>query len=1213
MKLSLLVLAGAVLLPPAQDTSPFDHALRSAASALERDETTRARPWIQRALERDPRSLEAWDLRAQWAAAAEDDDELVYALHRMLALTIAQGASKTEIRTLRDRLDEADPIAADLFAMKESFLGDLLDIAGVYEKERRPHSAIAAYREALSLDPENALAQEAIDRIASQPDPSLAEDSKGPDLFGDVTDEWIRKHDKKHSEWGKKASLKSEYYNVKTNAGYRILIQSAHAMDKMHVFYKRFFGVDSSVARIDLNIFKNRDEYLKLGQSPAEWSGGQFTGGAVETYVGGGGFQSTLNTLFHEAAHQFVNRATSAGGWLNEGLASFFEGSELLANGTVRMNAPATHRLAPLAQRLEAGWMSDYKDGTDRADPQQVPRTAPGFDIILENKYEWGPAWYAPTWGVVYFCYNYQDPTDGRFVYREAFLEFIDKSGGRAGDSAIGNFEDVVLGNPAEPTKGVESEVALPRTMAELNPLWKEWILRLRDEINGTVRVDRPYLAWARHAVTRGDFDDALEHFEQGLLATPRDPEFLLEFAEFLASERKEEDRAVKLALETLAILESPEDGVEPDKKRIANVEKRLRRWDPTRKTLDRLHQDVWATSQSLVRRYLTAERHLMTMDLAWRLTTDLNVPDLMSLYEEAWRRSRKSLHLWKLAYNERDLDGWSAGPDTPFVPSGEILDAKHGRYTPGDYAYSTLPMDIVTSGDYSFEVDVQASSGRIGFCGIVFGMRGPTTFNALIYLPGKGQTGVVSGSGYLDLSGFRGAGGPVVWRHVPVPVPRVVEGSSSADGEWKRLRMDVTGPFVDVYLDGELKVTHEFPSSRMAAGSLGLVVSRGTARFRNVRYLERRARDPGARLERAVKMEEFGDEETSIGGSWLGKVPPFPDVERWASEPRKSWREAGPVPQIFALWSTRQNDLIPIHDWLAWLEEHYSDVGLRIVCVDSIEDREVFDGYLDRRPFPGSVALDRTGVGLGETFDDYAIELFNLPRVILLDIDGRVVWEGDPGFRAGSRWTPGTPTFLDAPLEELIDRRKLRELSSWRDEWSNVAVPAMHEADLARARPVLEAAARFEAKGDSDVFDAQSRLSAVQSTLEALDVTIASFERDGCAPALAVLLDWATAIGFDIDRRTSKSVKALARGPAAVDWEDLLGHLKSHPRRVKRDGEEVALRELMNHLEKREGRFPAFLLEQLEETASYDEVDSVIRAANRIPELWLARGYFNW
>ena len=53
-----------------------------------------------------------------------------------------------------------------------------------------------------------------------------------------------------------------------------------------------------------------------------------------------------------EAAHQFVSLATSASGWLNEGLASFFEGCRILPNGTVLMNMPANHRLFPLVERI---------------------------------------------------------------------------------------------------------------------------------------------------------------------------------------------------------------------------------------------------------------------------------------------------------------------------------------------------------------------------------------------------------------------------------------------------------------------------------------------------------------------------------------------------------------------------------------------------------------------------------------------------------------------------------------------------------------------------------------------------------------------------------------------------------------------------------------------------------------------------------------------
>ena len=94
---------------------------------------------------------------------------------------------------------------------------------------------------------------------------------------------------------------------------------------------------------------------------------------------------------------------------------------------------------------MEKGWMEHAQDGYDPNDSSSSPEKAPTWSIVLENSYSWGPPWYAPTWGVVYFCYNFQDPVDGRFVYRDAFMEFVDKSGGKVGKTAIKTFEEVVL------------------------------------------------------------------------------------------------------------------------------------------------------------------------------------------------------------------------------------------------------------------------------------------------------------------------------------------------------------------------------------------------------------------------------------------------------------------------------------------------------------------------------------------------------------------------------------------------------------------------------------------------------------------------------------------------------------------------------------------------------------------------------------------------
>ncbi|MFT5287044.1 MAG: tetratricopeptide (TPR) repeat protein, partial [Planctomycetota bacterium] len=1084
----------------------------------------------------------------------------------------------------------------------------LLPVAEAYEKDKRPHSAIAIYREVLALDPEHAKALDSVDRIAALPDPSLAADSSGIDLFEDVSDEWIRKHDEEHSTWGKRAKYKSEYYTVYTDAGYKVLIQAAKAMDQMHLFYKDFFSVTGSVARIDLNIFKTREGYLKKGIGPpVEWSGGHFTGGAVETYIGQSGFQGALSTLFHEAAHQFVNKATSAGGWLNEGLASFFQGTRLQANGTVLMNLPAMDRMGPLVARLRRGWMKDVKDGIDAGEPNKTPETSPTFDVILQNKYAWGPPWYAPTWGVVYFCYNYQDPKDGRFIYRESFLEFLNKSGGRTGDSAVGNFEKVVLENPAPPTSGVKSDIALPETVAELNELWKDWLINLSDEVNGVKVGERPYLNWGRYAIQRKEFTTAAEHFEKGLAATPNVPELMSGYAELLADELGNEDRAAKLILQVLRVLESAD---EPDTRAIAKAEKLLGKWDPKRESLDKVHSQINATAISLIQRYLSNGHNMMTMHLASRMGTDLNVPGVNAFYEEAWRRCGKSLDLWKLAYNEQDLKGWSSGPESPFVSNGDSLDTNFGTYDAKDFRYATLPMDLITTGDYSLEAEIFAGSGKVGFCGLAFGMRGSGVFNALILLPGKGSSGVVAGSAFIDLASFSGGGSPRVLRHVPAIDPKKI-GQSTTE-QWKKLRLEVTGTHCDVYLNDELKVVHEFPSRSSVSGSLGLITGTGSGRFRNVRYLSRSPRDVGAALERKAKMEKFGDADQSIGGSWLGKKAPFPVVSGWLKGERKDWKEAGPVPQLLVMWSIRQNETIRIDRWLQKLQEQYSNVGLRILSVCSIEDKAKLKGYLEGAKFPGSIALDGPVADLGDTFDDYSILSFNLPRLILIDIDGKVVWEGDPGFSAGRRWKPGAETYLDAPLDELIAGRNLAELGTWRTAWKTVAIDALHNADFQTAYPILLQSKNFKARGDVDVFEAQSRLNSVIGALQAMDSTLSGFERQGCEAALTTLLDWGKLLAHKLDKQAARDAKSASKGSGAKGWKATLEFLKAHKLRVKRNGEEAALDEIRTELGKSESRLAALLLENLDGLTGEAANDEIARASD-LDKLWLAREYFRW
>jgi len=1201
--------------------SQFDAAMVAAREALDAKKFDEARIQIDRALERDPGSDEAWRLRADWAEAVGDRDELVYALHRRHRLLVAQKASKDALQESRTRLEAADPLAAELLEFNASFVRKLLPLAEQYEKERRPHSAIRVHQEILSLDPERRESIDKIEVLSAAPDPSLAETAKPKDLLEGISDEWIRKHDLRHASWDNRAKLAKTNYVTLTDAGYEVLVRAAEAMEQMNAFYREFFRYGTpetggSVPRIELHIFKTRDEYLKLGIGPpVEWSGGHFTGGSVETFIGPGGFEGMISTLFHEAAHQFVGLATTATGWLNEGLASYFEGSRILANGTVQTNMPAVHRLLPLASRMQTGWMRDVNDGIDPTNPSAAsPSKAPTFKIIIENEYAWGPPWYAPTWGVVYFLYNYQDPVDGRFVYRSAFQEFINSSGGRVGKGAVSNFEKVVLANPSRPTKGVDfgaspDRVRLPRTIGDLDDVWKEYILRLRDEQMGRIEVSRPYLDWGRYAIRRREYEIAKEHFEKGLVATPRDIDLLVEFSDLLAERFKNRDRASKLLVEALRILEAE---ATPDEKRIDDLESKLASIDPGRRNFRKIREELRAAAASLVDRYLEEGLAMVAMDVSLRFGREFGFSEMFDRYATAARASGKSLSIWELAYNEVDLSGWDAMGNDVYEPYGGILRATLGEYAPGAYDYRALTLERVTSGDYSMEAEIRAEYGVSAFCGLVFGQKGPGTFHSLFYFPGQGldeETGVDL-KGFVDLTTFYDTNDFKVWRHNPVP--------TSATG-WHRLRLDVTGSLVDVWFDEMPIVTHDFGNLDVLRGRFGLITGPGKAQFRNVRFLARDPLDPGAWIDRQIRMEKFRTPEGSVGGSWLGRVPPFPKVAAWLQEPRLSWGDRGPSPTLLVLWSPKQNDVVPLDAWLRDLEKRYADVGLSIVSICEPSEPAVVEEYLASHPFPGSVGIDflHPWEGtFGETYETFGIgTVFNLPRLLLVDIDGKVVWEGDPGFELGKPWQPGVESYVDAPIDELIAKRRLEAVVEWRKKWRDGAPDAIAEPDVARLLDLLLAARDLPADGVPEVVKAHAMLEEIEVALDHLDVTIAKITEAGCEPAVPSLLAWGERMEKEVAPEMVESVREATRSRNQVFWRRFLG-LAASARNGIEGREEIEARILLKKTE----TFPGTLIEAFRagleaalEAGDLGDVVRLIRAADRLPDLWLLRQYFRF
>jgi len=1224
--LAALALAlSCLLFPAAQRESGLAKALREASVRLESGDLEGSWPAIERALERDPNSLAAWELRERWGEKKGDKDVQVHALHRQLSLARTQKLEKSVQTAVQARLLPLDPAASELAKLRTGFVEKLVKLAETYLKAKRPHSAIRAYKQALALDPDRADLRLAIETIAAAPDPTLAEDARPKDLLEGISEEWLREHDTAHASWNDKATLERPNYITHTSAGYEVLLRSAEAMEQMNAFYRQFFRYGTaddrkSVPRIELRIFKDKDEYLKRGSSPVEWSGGQFTGDAVETYVTTSGFEDTVGTLFHEAAHQFVSLATNAAGWLNEGMASFFEGCRILANGTVVMNLPATHRLFPLAERMERGWMKSADDGIDPADPSKEPSTSPTFRIVLENEYEWGPAWYEPTWGVVYFLYNYQDRVDGRFIYRAAFHEYVNASGGKTGKSAIQTFEEVVLGNPEPVTEGQSTKIALPKTVDELNDVWKQYILELRDRQSGRLKDTSPYLDWARMALKRKASETAAEHFERALAQSPSDVTVLSEFAEFLATQ-KQEDRAAKLLTQALATVETTQP---VDTKKLDTLDRRLRKLDPNYQRVVDVRASMVEQVVALVERYLETGLNLQAMELAYHLGTELGEPRLFSSFERAVQSEGRSNALWRLAYNEQDLDGWAAaGMETIFQPANEWLVTRFGEYAPKATDFSMLTLDTLTSGDYSLEAELEAAHGRVVFAGLVFGRKSGTDCHALVlFPPAPGKNGSV------HLATFYGSGAFDTWRNVPVQHPLGDTASEdparSSAGVGKtglyKLRLEVTGRNVDLYVNGEYQTTHEFANLDILRGAFGLITSRGEARFKNVRFLARHPRDPSAAIERKyLRKAEASEAGVSASGSYLGAVPPFPTVQRWIQGERKAWGEATGAPQLLTLFSVEQNEEVQIDAYLRTLAERHTEVGLTFVNVVGHWNAGRIEAYLKSHPFPGTLALDSSAradrnavrddkADIGKTFSDFGIDRYFLPRMLLLDVDGSVVWEGEPGLTKGSSWS-GEETLLDVPLRELFAKRKLKELGAWRRGWP-AARSALQQGDLVSALADLKAAAPFEAPGVPELAEAQAVLRKLTALAASPDEFVARLQSEGREPALEVLVDWCERVGVPLKK--TRNVAAALKSPGANSLERTLAILK--PALAKRAKDPAAFASALDKLAALPGAFPAEATAKARElTEDPAGLAGLLEELPRWPARWLAGELFQF
>ena len=997
--------------------------LSTAERHMAEGNTAAARAAVERALERDDKHLGALKSLAELALEQGDPDTAAWAYHRWLQVVESAEklpVSRSERKAVLEAVIAVDERAEDFRDLTDDHLKELHKLAKAHAKRGRLHSALEVYAEILLIDIFNAEARAAVKNIRR----TGGEDVAVEDAFagaGDPTEgldpEWLAEEDAKHSEWENAWTKQTENYKYRTNAGFLVLQTSSIAMEQMNRAYRKFFRFKEdggATPMIEVRVFKSRDEYLKYNNLPEnDWTGGFFNGSTVQTFLGGPSGTETIRqmygTLFHEAAHQFVSLTGRGGvpGWLNEAYASFFEGTTILSNGSVRWNQVATHRLFPLARRMEQGWMTGPSDGVrDESGEWATPTTAPTLRILVENQYQWGPPWYAPTWGVVYFLYNLRDE-DGRLIYRESLNDYYYSGARSVGrDQRVEHFENIVIKSaPLSPVENIEG----------LNELWRDWILELRDIQLGKKAARKSNYDYGLAALARGETDAAVDFLEEAFLHTPEDPEVLWKLAGALEN-TDSEDRAAAMYLQFTRELELRG---QTDDERYPVAKEKLTELDPLFSAHAKLKRKMLEEGLELAKSYRDRGFPMMALEIARRMSAQFSLPEALDFYIEVASETGRSLARWKVAYNELDLEGWSGSEFYNAYGAMLVGDIKDDGATgrPADEIFTAdLTYDAAFDGDYSLEAQLRFDEGAT-IAGLTFGRKDANTTHAVILHP----------AGYLDIS--TKDGGTWTYRdHRSVSLP----------GEWQKLRIDLVDKTLDVYLNDRYIRSIEMPSRDSVQGGFGLITGTGKISYRNLRFLARDPYDPAARIERELALAKIASSEIERPeGTFTGFTPPpFVEDLKWIQGEPLTLDHMKGAPSAIVFWSKAQEDAIPTGAYYQHLAQTYAEYDMKWVVVIGGEHKPAqIRAMLQQFPMPDvHVAHD-------STFEFYKSAHvvpggWGLPRILVLDVDGKVTWEGDPGLIPGRGWKSGDgETYLDGPIKEIIEKRQLKEIRKFAPE----------------------------------------------------------------------------------------------------------------------------------------------------------------------------------
>jgi len=482
----------------------------------------------------DPEDPVALEKLAEISARKGDTDSQIAYLVLLLGVLDElevddEKQKEKDVKRVTDALAKLDPSSSALKTSRDRYLGDLDWALDLYAKNKKVRNALDVAGRILRYRP----AHKRASRVAGDV-PADANDAFRAEalrLLGErelsrpraFLTEWARAHE----QWSDAGVLETDGYVVRSNIGYDTLRFSAQVLENLAVYYRRFYDADPKLqrAKTGVQLYRTRDEFVHLADermdksqpglagflAPTLWMktlngvplGLDSMSFALYSYDprdDGGSLSGLTDVLSHEASHQYMQLSTGqtpAPLWLNEGMACFFEGAEIRADGEVRIGLPARRRMLVLPLILEK-------------EPAVLARTL-GAEGLLPGLL------YPVAWGLVYYLYQHQ-VADGYHPYRKDLKEALRlvREGTSDGQAL---FQAAVLA-----PHGLTSEQFQSDWIAEMRALRD---LELTPDVAAAQHLER-----ARAFLAAGANEAAREGFERVLIYWPECAPALLGIAE---------------------------------------------------------------------------------------------------------------------------------------------------------------------------------------------------------------------------------------------------------------------------------------------------------------------------------------------------------------------------------------------------------------------------------------------------------------------------------------------------------------------------------------------------------------------------------------------------------------------------------------------------------------------------------------------------------